>query len=343
MALGINAAAKLTAHYLQSDERMAVMWWGKPGIGKTDALYQLGNTLQRPVMLWSANIHESVDLRGLPAVDRDEYGNAVTARWLAPADLPHADRDGENGILFLDDVLTAPPALQAPLFGLALTGRVGEYVLPKGWQCVGASNYTTDKAGASRINSALANRFAHVEIEPTIDDWAMWANAHPDCVPPELLAFIRFKPALLHDSKVINATGAFPSPRAWSKVGRCLNMGGLDQTMRFHMIQGLVGEGAATELQSFLNVMTELPTVEDCIKFPTTTRVPINLAAQHAISTGLGRIADKKNFAAILQYMQRVGDEFMMMTVLDATKRDRAVTMTKAYIDWAAKNNHLIS
>lgn len=44
------------------------------------------------------------------------------------------------GYLFLDELSTAPPAVQAAMLGVALERRVGDLVLPRAVQVVAAAN-----------------------------------------------------------------------------------------------------------------------------------------------------------------------------------------------------------
>lgn len=340
----ITEAKKLTNMYL--DIGMPAFWWGKPGIGKTDAVYQLAEDMGCSVKLFTSNVLEPVDLRGLPAVDRDpKTGVAINMRWLSPADLPNEKRDGKSGILFLDDVLTAPPAMQAPLFGLALTGRIADYQLPKGWHIIAASNYTTDKAGANRINLALANRFGHVEVTPTLDDFCKWCIDNAKTIPGHIPAFLRYRPKHLHDMMDVGPTGAFPSPRQWAKVGRILtnlDSSPASDTLRHQAISGLIGPGAAAEFEGFMHVYRTLPNLDKVLADPVGTPTPTEVSAMYAVATALARKVNPKTFANAMTYMERVGKEFSVVTVIDALKITPAIQQTPVFAKWAANNQSIM-
>ena len=61
------------------------------------------------------------DLRGLPVAEEG------MSRWYPPEFLP---REGE-GILFLDEINMAPPAMQGVSQQLILDRRVGSYLCPR--------------------------------------------------------------------------------------------------------------------------------------------------------------------------------------------------------------------
>ena len=170
-----------------------VMIWGAPGLGKSAIVWQLGDKKGRKVIEYRANLREPVDVRGIPVPDIE---TGVT-KWLVPDELPRADRDGEFGYLFLDEINTASPQMMAVLFGLVLDRRIGDYVLPPGWQIIAAGNRVSDRAAAQRMPTALRNRFAHsVRRCRTSTRGRKWATTND--VAPEMVAFIRLRRELIH-------------------------------------------------------------------------------------------------------------------------------------------------
>lgn len=157
--------------------------WGPPGVGKSQVAAALGIRLIdiRAILL------DPVDLRGLPTV---EQGRAA---WAIPAFLPE---DGA-GIVFLDELNAAPPLVQAACYQLGLDRALDEYRLPDGWTVFAAGNREGDRAVTARMSSALANRFVHLVFETDLDDWSGWAMG-PGDLRPEVVAFLRWRPELLH-------------------------------------------------------------------------------------------------------------------------------------------------
>src|SRR4051794_19609715 len=139
-----------------TDAGDAVMLWGAPGVGKSAGTFQLGEKRKRKVIEFRTNIREPVDVRGIPVPD------LVTGktRWLVPDELPNAERDGEFGYLFIDEINTGSPQMMAVMMQLVLDRKIGDYVLPPGWQIIAAGNRVSDRAAAQRMPTALRNRFA---------------------------------------------------------------------------------------------------------------------------------------------------------------------------------------
>jgi hypothetical protein len=269
---------------------------------------------------------DPVDLRGLPAV---VDGRAI---WAEPAFLPNAERDGERGILFLDELNAAPASVQAACFQLVLDRRLGEYVLPAGWRIVAAGNRQTDRAAAQRMPTPLANRMAHLDCDPDPETWQSWARAAN--VNPMVRAFLRFRPALFH---VMEGTDlrAFPTPRSWTQVAKIADQ---PEDMLHALTAGLVGQGPAAEFVGFVRIYRELPDIAEIFAHPATAPVPTQPAALYAISTAIARLADLKSMAAVVTYADRLPREFSVLTIVDAVKRNPSLCETAAFVSWAQAN-----
>ena len=72
---------------------------------------------------------EPTDIRGIPFFNKD----LGVMDWAPPIELPSEELAAQYDkiILFLDEMNSAPPAVQAAGYQLVLNGRVGKYVLPK--------------------------------------------------------------------------------------------------------------------------------------------------------------------------------------------------------------------
>src|ERR1044072_8369037 len=100
---------------------LPVLLWGEPGIGKTAALTQLSATLDLPLTTVIASVHEPSDFSGLPVIGDDPAAQGVP---MAPPDWAVRLVRAGKGLLFLDELSTAPPAVQAALPRVVLERRV---------------------------------------------------------------------------------------------------------------------------------------------------------------------------------------------------------------------------
>jgi len=88
---------------LSAKLQRAVMIWGPPGIGKSSIVAQLATRHGLELLDLRLSQLAPTDLRGLPVAD------GAVSKWLPPEFLPVAGK----GILFLDEINMAPPAVQA--------------------------------------------------------------------------------------------------------------------------------------------------------------------------------------------------------------------------------------
>jgi dynein-related subfamily AAA family protein len=316
-----------------TDKNDSVMLWGGPGLGKSAIVHQLGGKRKRRVIDYRANLREPVDVRGIPVPD---LGSGVT-RWLVPDELPNAKRDGPEGYLFLDEINTSSPQMQAALFQLVLDKKVGDYSLPPGWQVIAAGNRVSDRAAAQRMPTALRNRFAHLFVLPDVDAWAAWANANG--VAPEMVAFVRLRRELIHRMPR-GDENCFPTPRSLTAAAKYVSVENV--AMRQKLFAAHIGADVAGELNGFIELYQSLGSLEDIVASPKTARVPTQASQLYAVATGLGRLADRKNFPAIMTYCERLDAERQMLLVHDATVREPKLKETAAYSAWAVKHQDLL-
>lgn len=255
-----------------------VMLWGPPGVGKSQMVAQVAERHGVPMIDIRLSQMEPSDLRGIPFRD----GGRV--EWAPPAMLPDAERHGEQGILFLDEITSAPPSVSAAAYQLILDRRLGEYQVPEGWAIFAAGNRQGDRGVTYSMPAPLANRFSHYEVETHLDDWAAWAYANG--IDDRVIAFLRFRPELLFDFDPAHNPVAFPSPRSWEFAHRALQK----FADRPHLLQGglkaCVGPAAGIELHAFVESLDQLPDLE-AITRGEEVSVPKETDLQYAVAAAL--------------------------------------------------------
>jgi len=307
-----------------------VFIWGAPGVGKSQVVAQIARENDLELIDVRAVLLDPVDLRGLPHINGEGK-----AHWAIPSFLPQKGK----GILFLDELNAAPLLVQAACYQLILDRKLGEYELPEGWSVVAAGNRETDKAITFRMSSALANRFIHLNFDVDLEDWVEWALSAD--IEIEVIAFIRFRPALLHQFDPTKNEKTFPSPRTWEYVSDILKTKPLD-SIEFELIAGIIGEGAAAEFMGFMKIYRDLPDPDAILIDPKGSAVPDDPATQYAICGALSRKASTNNFGRILEYGQRLPTEFGVLLVRDSIRVSPELTKTRAFIKWSTDNSEIL-
>ncbi|WP_329625345.1 MoxR family ATPase [Streptomyces sp. NBC_01255] len=271
---------------------LPVLLWGEPGIGKTAALTQLAASLDLPLTTVIASVHEPSDFSGLPVVGDDPAEQGIP---MAPPDWAVRLVRAGRGLLFLDELSTATPAVQAALLRLVLERRVGALRLPPGVRIVAAANPRASAADGWELSPPLANRFVHLQW--THDHEVVvrglggtWPRATlPRLDPaklPEAVDFARravcgllaARPALVHrlPSGETRRGGAWPSPRSWEMTLHLVafaTAAGSARDVLSLLVRGTVGDGPGLELLAALDRM-DLPDPETLLADPDNAGLP---------------------------------------------------------------------
>jgi hypothetical protein len=234
-----------------------VFMWGPPGIGKSDIVKQIGNEFDREVIDVRLSLWEPTDIKGIPYYNSAE--NTMT--WAPPAELP-TDANS-TAILFLDELNSAAPATQAAAYQLILNRRVGTYVLPEGVSIIAAGNRETDKGVTYRMPAPLANRFLHLELTYSFDDWQEWAVNNK--IHEQVVGYLGFAKQDLYDFDPKSSSRSFATPRSWSFVSELLGDDDLDENTLTDLVAGAVGEGLAVKFMAHRKVAKQMPKPEDIL------------------------------------------------------------------------------
>jgi hypothetical protein len=320
-------------------ERVPLHIWGACGVGKSQIVAQVADDLECEFLDVRAVQLDPVDLRGLPRIASDQ------TEWVPPKFLPTRGK----GILFLDELTSAPQMTQAGCYQLVLDRRLGEYMLPDGWVVIAAGNPASERGVHFSMPRPLRNRFVHLELDADLDDWCKWAITAG--VRPEIVAFLRFKPELLHAADSTSDANAWPTPRSWEMASNVLcgiarrqKTALLSGNSEFEaqLLDGTVGQGAASELIGFLRQFRQLPSIDEILLNPDTAPLPSETSAQIAIATALGRVMTDSSVARGLRYLDRMPTEMRVMAVRDAAARDTAITHTPEFVRFGVEHREIL-
>lgn len=260
-----NKLEKTLHQIIENEIQLSVMIWGPPGVGKSSIVAASAKYFEIKLVDLRLSQLAPTDLRGLP-VAKD--GKSI---WYPPEFFPNDGR----GILFLDEINMAPPAMQGIAQQLILDRKVGGYTVPPGWFVWAAGNRKEDMASVFEMPAPLANRFIHLNLDADIDSFKEYALGRN--LDERLIAFLAFRPELLHN----HATGhsAWPSPRSWEMASQLLTAD--------IPLQHAVGDAAAAEFEAFIKIYQSLPELEPILKGKTDLEFPKEPSARYAVTVGL--------------------------------------------------------
>jgi len=299
-----------------------VMLWGAPGVGKSQMVAQIAVGHNVPLIDIRLSQMEPSDLRGIP------FKNGDSVEWAIPAMLPNAERHGTSGILFLDEITSAPPSVSAAAYQLILDRRLGNYEVPDGWAIFAAGNRQGDRGVTYTMPAPLANRFSHFDVDINVDDWVSWA--YKNNIDERIIAFVRFRPELLFDFDPAHNPVAFPSPRSWEFAHRGLQKFHQHPDLLLGTLQACVGPAAGIELHAFVNNLDQLPDI-DAIIAGDEVGVPTEIDLQYAVASSLVgraiRAKDEDNAATVIGNILKYASRFPQreMGVMLVSDMHRAV------------------
>ena len=254
-----SKAKNALRHAMQ--KKRPVFLWGPPGIGKSDIVRQVSETFSKSHLIdIRLSLWDPTDIKGIPYFD----SNNVKMAWGAPSELPDEEMAAQydNIVLFLDEMNSAAPAVQAAAYQLILNRRVGTYKLPDNVIIVAAGNRESDKGVTYRMPAPLANRFIHLELAVNFDDWFNWSvdnNQHKDVV-----GYLTFAKKDLYDFDPKSSSRSFATPRSWSFVSELVE-DELDEATTTDLVAGSVGEGLAVKFMAHRKVAASMPNPSDIL------------------------------------------------------------------------------
>jgi hypothetical protein len=253
-----NGAKKAISRAFKKQRPLFI--WGPPGIGKSDIVQQIGASMDALVIDVRLSLWEPTDIKGIPYYAANDNCMA----WAPPQELPTQAMAKKHKwiILFLDEMNSAAPAVQAAAYQLILNRKVGQYVLPDNVLIVAAGNRDADKGVTYRMPAPLANRFVHLEMAVDFEDWFSWAvanNIHKDVV-----GYLTFSKKDLYDFDPKSPSRSFATPRSWSFVSELLEDDD-DENTTTDLVSGSVGEGLAVKFMAHRKVAGQMPNPTDIL------------------------------------------------------------------------------
>ena len=244
--------------------------------------------------------------------------------------------------MFLDELNSAAPSVQASAYQLILDRRVGEYELPEGWAIVAAGNREGDRGVTYRMPSPLANRFVHFEMEVDVDDWRYWAYKKE--LDERIISYISYKSEHLFTFDAKSDLKSFATPRSWEYVHSILKSG-VKEELLLDVISGAIGREVSVGFLSFAKVMNKLPDIQKILDSGE-GEYSDEVDVLYALSTGLVssflKNSSDESLENLLNYTLELKGEFAVMVIQDLQRNGVTMEHSKAFKVWVREFAYLL-
>ena len=225
-------------------------------------------------------------------------------------------------IVFFDELTNALPSIQGMAFNIILDKEInGKWKLPENARVAAAGNDLEDSLAANTMAEPLFNRFNHVYINTSVEDWLKWAltpnNAYERLeykkedttkqfkIHPAIYSFIACKKESVLRTKY---TGVKPNadPRKWEMASKVLY-----KTNNPYMLRGLIGEALTDDFAAFCK--TKVISITDVIKGNYDEKIfEIDSSEKYLTTLALSNV-DETNLEVVRKFVEKLGDEFLAL------------------------------
>ncbi len=170
------------------NKKSPICIWGTHGIGKTEMVNQIANTLgYQWAYIAPAQFEEMGDLVGMPSV---ENGRTIFSSpdWVPTEEGP--------GILLIDDVNRADDRILRGIMQLLQNYELVSWKLPKFWQIVLTANPDGGDYSVTPMDNAMLTRMMHITMNFDPKAWAVWAEKSG--VDSRCINFVLTYPEIAH-------------------------------------------------------------------------------------------------------------------------------------------------
>jgi len=244
--------------YTDEKDKRPYFIWGQMGIGKSEIVEQCTKFYNGKLIDLRLSQYDPTDIRGFPIYDKE----TKKMIWAQSSELPDVFESQNYKLvtLFLDEMNSANPAVQAAAYQLVHNRRIGDYILPANVRIIAAGNREGDRGVTYTMAKPLANRFLHFDLEPSFNDWYQWALANG--FTQDTMAYLAWAKQKLNTFDANSDASAYSTPRTWEFSDRYARkyLAG-ETTFELYMLQfgGCHGEGTKTEFEAFIKMKDKLP------------------------------------------------------------------------------------
>ena len=296
------------------ESNVSVFLHGKPGCGKSDRVKQLDSDF---IELNLSHLDPEL-LDGL-AGEKDGKAVHIKPPWLEELEVKCKEEPDKIHILFLEELTNASPMMQSKAYGIALDKKVaGRWKLPENARVVAAGNELEDSLAANEMAEPLYDRFAHIDIETTVEGWLEWAvtpesfyerleykkqEGPRQKIHPAIYAYIAYVGnEVLRTPYNREKPEPHADPRRWKMASDMLYASNNPNTLR-----AIIGADLTSDFIAFCMMPTI--SLQDVIEGNYTEQdLEMDIGRKLATVSGLVRV-DAENMPKVREFIKKLGPE----------------------------------
>lgn len=333
LQVSLNVAKGMVEQIIR--EKLVPMIGGSPAIGKSAIVHQIAKEYNLKVIDLRLSQCDPTDLLGFPEVVAGRASYVPMETFPVEGDEVPTGYDG--WLLFLDELTSAPRAVQAAAYKLVLDRMVGQSHLHGKVAVVAAGNLETDGAIVEEMSTALQSRLVHMEVSVDTNEWVDWAQSNG--VDHRITSYIKFKPSQLYTFSATHTDKTYASPRTWEFANRFVLREGTVDHRLIPILAGTLSQGVAREFVTFCQIYTELPTLTQILSQGATLAVPSEPSVLYALTGSISHNATVANVEALMIYVSRLPIEFQIVTLREMVRRHKDLLSVPSVQAWITKNS----
>ncbi len=262
-------------------------------------------------------------------------------------------------ILMIDEYGKANPAVKNSMLRLMLERKIGQYTLHPESIIFATTNLGVEGVG-DLLPPHARNRLSVVTMrKPTQIEWIEWGINNE--IDPAILGWVKDNPQLFQTFEEVKNVdenpyiyhpkkplAAFVTPRSlesasdWTKL-----RSEMDPVTLAGLLIGTIGERGAMDLNAFIQLADQLPSLESIKKTPKTATVPKSPAAVCMVVYRSLSALDESWMENWMEYLERLDKEAQSMFVngarVESYSKRPIVAKSKKFAKWCVENNFLFS
>lgn len=219
--------------------------WGHAGLGKSSVVKKYAESKGYKFFpFYLGTMSDVGDVLGLATFTKNAEGQDVATHFAPPIWLKemidYCEQNADSGaIVFLDEFNRGRRDILNGMFSLALDKTFHTIKLPKNCHIIAAGNPPTEEYYTTDVNeTALMARFAHIKLEPTIQEWMNYAK--DNCFEESVISFLQEQPELIEDGKSTFTLPVKVDRRSYERVNRLFKVN-TPVSLRKQLMHGIIG------------------------------------------------------------------------------------------------------